>query len=212
MPQFMAYELFDDIIPDFPDTPFLQQLGQRCAAAWAAEALPAWKKRVRTAVELLMRVPASDSAKLIEIVLATMESYFAPQKSSYFTIRDRQDKEDSEEADVRFPALFQEYANKLESVYRHLGTIFAFAKDSVFSNPQTVKPSSFWLQLSAKTKISKLDSPLIIGTLPINTLVEGYDRHFRNAIAHLRYKCIDRELVEMWDVNDKNKETWRAKL
>jgi hypothetical protein len=212
MPLFMAYELFDDWIPDSADPSMLLQLGQRCATAWSVEALPKWRSRVLTAVELLLRISPNDSGKLVEIIIATMESYFAPQKSSYFTIKERLDKEDAEEAEVRFSALFQEYNNKLENVYRHLGTIFAFAKDSAFSNPSTVKSADWWLQQSAKTKISKLDSPVIIGSLPINILVEGYDRHFRNAIAHFRYKCINRELVEMWDVNEKGKETWRAQL
>jgi hypothetical protein len=212
MPEFMAYELFGRWIPESPDTLALEQLGNRCAAAWASGHLGAWAKRVVTALELLCSVPANDTSKLVEIVLETVQSYFAPQKSLYFTVKDRKEKEQAAEAEERFPALFQEYHNKLENVYRHLGTIFSFAKDAVFSNAHAMNSASWWLQQSAKTKLSKLDSPLVLGSCPLNTLVEGYDRHFRNSIAHHRYTFLDREHVEMWDTNEKGKETWREQL
>src|SRR5262249_53352108 len=109
----------------------------------------------------------------------------------------------------RFPPLLQEYLHGFEDVYRCIGTIFAFAKEAAFGQTQTCKTAAWWLTQSAKTKASKLDSPLVLGPLPVNTLVHGYDRHYRNAIAHSRYRFISRDQVEMWDVNEKGKETWR---
>jgi len=82
----------------------------------------------------------------------------------------------------------------------------------VFAHTHTVKSTVWWLEQSAKTKAEKLNSPMILGGLPLNTLIHGYDRHFRNAIAHVRYRFVNHDTAEMWDINEQGKETWRKTL
>lgn len=212
VPEFMAHDLFKDLIPEPADPMLLEHLARHTAAAWSSGNLDEWRRRVMTAFDLLKRVPSKDTAKLDEIIELTVQAYYGPQKAAFFTAKDRQDKAKAPEPEQRFPALFQEYQNSLENLFRHIATIFAFAKDAAFGHMQTVKSAPWWLGQSAKAKAEKLNSPMILGELPLNTLTEGYDRHFRNAIAHVRYRFLDDDTVEMWDTNENGKETWRETL
>lgn len=209
MPEFMAHETFKGLIPQDANPQLLEQLGHRTAKAWWSNARPTWKPRVLTALELLRQVPSAHFAKLAEVMQIALHAYYGPQKLSYFTTKDRVSKKAAEEPEQRFPPLFQEYLHGFEEVYRCIATIFAFAKEATFGQTHAHNTASWWLDQSAKTKASKLDSPIVLGPLPVNTLTEGYHRHYRNAIAHCRHRFTGRESAEMWDVNEKGRETWR---
>ncbi len=171
MPEFMAHETFGNWLPENADPELLEQLGHRTAKAWWSDQRPTWRPRVLTALELLRRVPNAEFGKLAEVIQIALHAYYGPQKLFYFTSKDRVSKEAAEEPEQRFPPLFQEYLHGFEDVYRCIATIFAFAKEATFGQTHTCKPASWWLEQSAKTKASKLNSPLLIGPLPVNSLV-----------------------------------------
>jgi hypothetical protein len=212
MPVFMAYEAFGQLIPDGADPYYLRMLGDRTAGAWAQSALARWRNKVMVGFELLERVPPEFFHKLADLTQLTMTAYREPQKLAFFASKDRQSKEKEEEPEVRFPSLLNEYLHQFESVYRHIASVFAFAKEAVFHNPHAGKLATWYLEQSAKTKAAKLDTLVTLAAGSISTLIEGYERHFRNAIAHSGFRFIDRDTVEMWDINDKMRETWRERL
>lgn len=208
----MAYELFGSLLPNLPDSYLLEQLGHRTAGAWAKESLKLWQRQVVTALELLERVPASYFGKLAELISLTIGSYYGPQKAAYFRSKDVQEKEKEEEPEIRFTAIFTQYLHDFENLYRHIASIYAFAKDALFGGMHAGRPANWYLEQSAKTKVGKLDSPVSLSSGPVAGLIRGYDRHFRNSIAHSFFRFIGCGTVEMWDKNEKGKETWRSTL
>jgi hypothetical protein len=108
VPEFMAHDLFRDLIPKLADPLLLEHLARHTAAAWSSGSLAEWHKRVMTAFDLLQRVPSNDIPKLDEIIELTVQAYYGPQKVAFFTAKDRLDKAGAPEPEQRFPALFLE--------------------------------------------------------------------------------------------------------
>ncbi len=212
VPEFMAHQAFGSLIPSGTDPYYMQHLAHRTMGAWVWGDLRAWKVRVLTGLELLERVPSRHFVKLARLLSIAMGTYYGPQKMSFFQRKSRHEQEKGEEPELRFTSLFTQYQYDLENLYRHASVPYAFAKEALFNGAYASKPEKWFVDQSSKKKAAILDSPISLSAGPVNSLTEGYDRHFRNAIAHSRFRFLNRETVEMWDVNEKGIETWRENL
>lgn len=144
-----------------------------------------WVERTETAYALHEAGFKRDSQRVTSIFGEIARGMAALQKILHYSAADLADTE--EELIVKFQRAFSHYLDLYEETFRLLSTFSVICKDLYTNDKDVVRLSNRrYIEMQTREKAAKLSSALVLFNHPLNKLVEGLDRHVRNAISHRR--------------------------